>query len=357
MSHGRVATPGQQGMALQIAQGLAGCGFCVRCLREQAEGSCEPTIAAAAELEEATLTTVPIVSAVMAQEFPKLSCLHLSAWHPYKAPVSAQSGRFQPKGLQMDLTFPKDSRDFVPSEHSIFKTGTEEAGNKTSSEGCVQLSISEHLDFFISSPEVLRDPKDLHWSSAGEKQQRLNGTGRKNELTAGSEFLLACGGVMSSTSGAFHKNRSSFPGDSFGSHGPTAPPASGKHLPPAASKTTLVIVSCNELLKARQAETFGEEDDTPTEAGAVEGKEEKAFEYHRIMDCSIRQKIFLLLGPSSKMGLSLPSTIVLFQRKHVLPSTILSASEREDKSENPSLCYPGPSEQEDCFVVKALNWM
>lgn len=46
-------------------------------------------------------------------------------------------------------------------------------------------------------------------------------------------------------------------------------------------ETTLVIVSCKELLKARQAETFGEEDDTPTEAGAVEGKEEKAFEYHR----------------------------------------------------------------------------
>lgn len=41
------------------------------------------------------------------------------------------------------------------------------------------------------------------------------------------------------------------------------------------------------------------------------------FSLLRIMDCSIRQKIFLLLGPSSKMGLSLPSTIVLFQRKHV----------------------------------------
>lgn len=41
------------------------------------------------------------------------------------------------------------------------------------------------------------------------------------------------------------------------------------------------------------------------------------FSLLRIMHCSIRQKIFLLLGPSSKMGLSLPSTIFLFQQKHV----------------------------------------
>lgn len=75
--------------------------------------------------------SVPIVSAVMALRIPKAQLFALSAWHPYKAPVSAQSGRFQPKGLQMDLTFPKDGWDFVPSEHSIFKTGTEEAGKAT----------------------------------------------------------------------------------------------------------------------------------------------------------------------------------------------------------------------------------
>lgn len=36
-------------------------------------------------------------------------------------------------------------------------------------------------------------------------------------------------------------------------------------------KTALVRVSCNELLKPRQAETFGEEDSTPKEGRAVEG--------------------------------------------------------------------------------------
>lgn len=41
------------------------------------------------------------------------------------------------------------------------------------------------------------------------------------------------------------------------------------------------------------------------------------FSLLRIMDCSIRQKIFLLLAPSSKMGLSLASNAVLFQWKHV----------------------------------------
>lgn len=54
-------------------------------------------------------------------------------------------------------------------------------------------------------------PKTPHWSCAGGKEQQPNGTGRKNELTARSKFLSAYGGIMGSTSGAFHKNRSWFP--------------------------------------------------------------------------------------------------------------------------------------------------
>lgn len=60
---------------------------------------------------------------------------------------------------------------------------------------------------------------------------------------------------------------------------------------------------------------------------------------------------------ASERAMKCPVLVLWWQSSDMgPPSTILSTSEWEAKVKNPSLCYTGPSEEEDYFVVKALNW-
>lgn len=91
-------------------------------------------------------------------------------------------------------------------------------------------SCGESLCFMGMTLTLNSDPKEPASSSTRGKEQWLNGTGRKNELIAHSKFLSACGGVMSSTSGDFHKNGSWFPASK---RTPLGPMAQQSHLPQA----------------------------------------------------------------------------------------------------------------------------